>query len=188
METLQKWNNYALAKKQEKQKNWTDLSISTDTYNNIKFSVSGFLAYCKDSLTYTKVGFYIPMLWSNTSSLEALFAQIQTASVHSGTSLLQYNAHLKSINVSTMNKSLKLGHTYKSKDAEETFATRKFETKNAKKQRLVNKKIPGGVRGGELICAELGTPLNQEEIYKSMENINTHDTEDQLINTTKNTK
>jgi hypothetical protein len=110
--------------------------LSSDTYNNLKISVSGFLEYSRNALACTEEGFYIPMLRSDTSSLEGLFSQIRTASVHSGTDLLQYEAFLKTCYVSTMNKSLQGEHTYDPEDADDHSAPQKFETLRAQKQKM----------------------------------------------------
>jgi hypothetical protein len=140
MKKLQTWQQFSLTIKNQKQKTWTDIFLATDTYNTVNFAVRGFLAYTKDAIKHTQDGFYVPVLRSNTSSLKALFAQIQTASVHTGTSLSQYSAHLKTMNVRSMVNSLKAGRTYDPEDAEQCTAVREFETINAKKNESKQRK------------------------------------------------
>ena len=74
-----KWKEAQLKRKEAKEDNWAETFLAPQTWTNLRCTVCGFFQYAQSMLkNFPSDAKYIPMLASNTSSLEATFSLIKS--------------------------------------------------------------------------------------------------------------
>jgi len=74
---FEKWRDEQIQLRQRKVADWKETFLAHETYKNLRIGVAGFFQYARYVLAEPNAPAYIPMLHSNTSSLEAFFSQVR---------------------------------------------------------------------------------------------------------------
>lgn len=86
--------------------------LSVQTWRALRFTISSFLHYSKALLEENPTIIYVPMLHTNTSTLESLFASIRSLNTFTKTGAEQYEVGIGTISLKYVEKALKHQKSY----------------------------------------------------------------------------
>jgi hypothetical protein len=150
LQYFMKWYTNQNQAKESNRKDWVAMFLAKETWQNILTSINGFFYYCEDSIKRNGKNDYIPVLRSNTSTLESLFSNIRGMCGQNETSVANYTAAISKIQMCANSQMLKYNKTYLQEHTEVEKFKPKLELPATKKKKLavLEKKYPNyGLEG-----------------------------------------
>jgi hypothetical protein len=110
------WRARQMQEQRKKNKDWNQLFFATETWSNILTTISSFLNYSGYLFENVDSNLYVPMLRSNSSTIEGLFAHIRSMNAHNQTTLNSYKSNISKIHMKASLVALDRGRMYDKND------------------------------------------------------------------------
>jgi hypothetical protein len=141
-----------------KTQKWKKQFLANDTWRNMVAMSSGFVNYAIDATERCHDWFYVPMLNSNQSSLEAHFSNVRSVSVGGAVTIQGYEHANTIVSIKNGTTALKRGRTYDINDIHGQSGTLQLESnyKKQKREQMTLKKLEWQLEADSINRATLG--------------------------------